>query len=219
MSSIETRAFHLALEPLRPPAEARDGTPGGRVVVGHAAVYESLSEDLGGFSELIRPGAFTDVLRDPHLDVTALFNHDPNYLLGRTTSGTLKLAEDSKGLAVRLALSDATYARDISTAMDRGDLCSMSFAFTVGVDVWRKAAGTTIREIVKFARLFDVSVVTTPAYPAAAATIRALAPARVLDARSLEDMRKQLAATAPMPPPVGWRHELLRRRMQLAQTS
>jgi uncharacterized protein len=216
-SPIESRSYHLDVEPSRPPTEARDGAPSGRVVYGHAAVYSSLSDDLGGFEELIRPGAFTEALRG-NPDVTALFNHDPNYLLGRTTSGTLKLADDSKGLAVKLTLSNASIARDVAIAMDRGDLCSMSFAFTVDVDVWRKLpSGAVIREIVKCGRLFDVSIVTSPAYPAATASIRGLEPARTIPPRSMEDFRRQLAAVPSIPPAAGWRTALLRRQLQLAE--
>ena len=132
---------------------------------GHAAVYNQLSEDLGGFQERILPGAFDDVLGN---DVRAFFNHDPNFILGRTSSGTLKLSTDKKGLNYSFDVPDTTAGRDLLVSMKRGDITQSSFAFQVEKDSWKDTSkGTEIRTIEKVSRLFDVSPVSIPAYPTA----------------------------------------------------
>lgn len=143
-------------------------------IVGHAAVFGQLSEDLGGFREQIQAGAFADVLTN---DVRALVNHDSNLILGRTKSGTLRLAEDSTGLAAEIAIPDTSFARDLVVSMGRGDVTQMSFAFTVDPEgeTWtRDGTGPWIRTITKVARLYDVSPVTYPAYPQTEAALRSL---------------------------------------------
>lgn len=142
---------------------------------GYAAVFNSLSDDLGGFREQITAGAFADAIgRD---DVRALVNHDPNLVLGRSRSGTLIMREDGNGLAVEIVPPDTQAARDLVALMERGDVSQMSFAFTVSKEdqAWeRSGSGPWIRTIRKVARLFDVSVVTYPAYPSTSAAMRAL---------------------------------------------
>ena len=137
------------------------------VVVGHAAVFNSLSEDLGGFREKIMPGAFDDVLKN---DVRAYFNHDPNYLLGRTSAGTLRLSVDEKGLRYELDVPNTTAGRDLKENLRLGNITQSSFAFTIGRDgdSWeRNEDGADIRIINKVNRLYDVSPVSLPAYPSA----------------------------------------------------
>ncbi len=142
---------------------------------GYAAVFNNLSDDLGGFREQITAGAFADAIgRD---DVRALVNHDPNLVLGRNRSGTLIMREDANGLAVEITPPDTQAARDLVALMERGDVSQMSFAFTVSKDdqSWeRTGTGPWIRTIRKVQRLFDVSVVTYPAYPSTSAAMRAL---------------------------------------------
>ena len=123
---IETRIFK--------PDEFRyekraDGT---RRIVGHAAVFNQWSEDLGGFREQIAPGAFAAALTQD--DVRALFNHDTNQVLGRNKAGTLTLLEDERGLLSEIILPDTQLARDLEVLMGRGDINQMSFAFTIGQD-------------------------------------------------------------------------------------
>lgn len=142
---------------------------------GYAAVFDSLSEDLGGFTERINAGAFAEAIRRD--DVRALINHDPNLVLGRNRSGTLTMREDGSGLAVEITPPDTQAARDLLALMERGDVSQMSFAFTVSKEdqSWeRSGEGPWIRTIRRVARLFDVSVVTYPAYPATSAAMRAL---------------------------------------------
>lgn len=136
---------------------------------GHAAVFDQFSEDLG-FREIIKRGAFKDVLTD---DVRFLFNHDPNLVLARTTSGTLELSEDPKGLLAKADVAPTSYAQDIRLLLDRGDISQMSFGFIVAEDDWVETDDEIVRTISKFAELFDVSVVTYPAYPQTDAQARA----------------------------------------------
>lgn len=142
-----------------------EGDDGNRVLVGYAATFNARSELIGGaFREEIAPGAFADVLGT---DVRALYNHDPSMVLARTTNGTLQLAEDEHGLRVAITLPRTSYADDLWTLVQRGDVNQMSFGFTVGKSgqEWRKDAGVAVRRVTKVSRLIDVSPVTYPAYP------------------------------------------------------
>ena len=117
---------------------------------------------MGGFKEIIAPGAFDDVLGD---DVRALINHDGNLILARTTSGTLQLSTDEMGLRYEFTIPETSYGKDLAVSMERGDITQSSFAFTVSDDSWETIDGEDVRTITKVARLFDVSPVTYPAYP------------------------------------------------------
>ena len=141
---------------------------------GYAAVFNSLSEDLGGFREQIAPGAFKRTLSPPHADVRALINHDPNLVLGRNKAGTLRMEEDSRGLRVDVDLPDTSYARDLRTLLERGDVSQMSFGFEKVRDAWDDGTEPPTRTLEEV-RLFDVSVVTFPAYPETSAEARAIA--------------------------------------------
>ena len=147
---------------------------GGTCIEGHAAVFDSWSETLGGifpFKEKVRKGAFSESIgRD---DIRALFNHDPNYVLGRNRAGTLELVEDDVGLRVRITPPDTSWARDIATSIRRGDISQMSIGFVVEDDEWSSKDGIDTRELKKV-RLFDVSPVTFPAYTATDVGVRAM---------------------------------------------
>ena len=138
----------------------------GSVIEGHAAVFDSWSETLGSifpFKEIVRKGAFNESIGKD--DIRALFNHDPNYVLGRNRAGTLELVEDEVGLKVRIMPPDTSWARDIQTSIRRGDITQMSIGFIVKEDKWSTDKEMDIREIKKV-QLFDVSPVTFPAYTA-----------------------------------------------------
>lgn len=144
------------------------------VISGYAAVFNVLSEDLGGFREQLSAGAFSGVLDN---DVRALINHDSNLVLGRNKAGTLALREDATGLLVDITPPDTQAGRDLLELMRRGDVTQMSFAFTVGREdqTWtRDGTGPWLRTIKRLQRLYDVSVVTYPAYPQTTAAVRAL---------------------------------------------
>jgi len=141
-------------------------------IVGYAAVFNSLSDDLGGFREKIDPGAFQESINNKD-DVRALFNHDSNYVLGRIKSNTLTLTEDGTGLRMENIPPDTQWAKDLQSSIDRGDIDQMSFGFRTISDRWEKKDEENIRTLEK-ASLFDVSVVTYPAYPETSVALRSM---------------------------------------------
>lgn len=141
----------------------------GKTVRGYAAVYNSDSEWMGGFYEQIATGAFDDVLDN---DVRAYFNHDENLLLGRVSSGTLRIGTDKRGLYYEVDLPNTTYANDLVELMKRGDVNQSSFAFLIDQDRWEQRDGKTYRIIEKVSRLLDVSPVSQPAYPDATSELK-----------------------------------------------
>tara|TARA_R110002050_G_scaffold160718_1_gene290106 strand:+ start:4953 stop:5858 length:906 start_codon:yes stop_codon:yes gene_type:complete len=189
--------------------ESRLDTKEGKdVVIGHAAVFNSLSEDLGGFREKIQPGAFDDVLKD---DTRAYFNHDPNLILGRTEAGTLRLSVDETGLRYELDVPDTTAGRDLKENMRLGNITQSSFAFTIGKDgdAWERAEnGADIRTIKKVKRLYDVSPVSLPAYPSA----NDLALAQRSNFMDKENKRKQQEKSYELNTLLNLKINLLKRR-------
>ena len=154
-----------------------DGEP--PKIVGYSAVFNKLSEPLGFFGETfqekIAPGAFKNALKKS--DTRALFNHDPNIILGRQSAGTLKLKEDEKGLFMEAVPPDTQYVRDVVlTPIERGDIKEQSFGFTVKTDQWEenKEKKTVIRTLIEIDTLFDVSPVTFPAYPDTSVALRSM---------------------------------------------
>ena len=117
-------------------------------IIGHASVFNSWSELLGGlfpFKEIVRKGAFKDTITKD--DIRALFNHDPNFVLGRNKAGTLELEEDDIGLKVRILLPNTQTAKDLAENIRRGDISQMSIGFIVEDDSWGTKDGLDIREI------------------------------------------------------------------------
>ncbi len=138
----------------------------GRTIVGYAAVYGAESEDLGGFTERIAPGAFAPVLGNA--DVRCLLNHDPNSVLGRTRSGTLRLTDEQRGLRFECDLPDSPLGQNVREAVKRGDVDGASFRFAVGQDAW----DGDVRTVTAIKELHDVTVATYGAYPAASVELR-----------------------------------------------
>ena len=134
---------------------------------GYAAVFNSLSEDMG-FREKVDPHAFDGTLND---DVRALWNHNSDAVLGRTKSGTLRLSVDAKGLKYEIDPPDTQAARDLMTSMKRGDVDSSSFGFVTNDDSWDYSTTPATRTLLNVS-LFDVSPVTYPAYSAATSEAR-----------------------------------------------
>lgn len=156
-AAIERRAF----TEIR--ADARS-----RRIEGYAATFGA-EADLGSFVETIAPGAFRAALSG---DILALYDHDMGKVLGRTKSGTLRLSEDSRGLAFDLLLPETQAGRDVLALAERNDLGGMSFGFTIpeGGEHWegRKRSLTNIG-------LREISVVSAwPAYPDTEIALRAL---------------------------------------------
>ena len=139
-----------------------DEESSGQQIAGHAAVFD-VETDIGDmFSEIVRPGAFQRAIRDSQ-DVRALFNHDENHVLGRTRNGTLRLAEDARGLAVEIDPPNTQTGRDVVELIRRGDVSQMSYAFVVKQERWtERSGGTPLREVLDL-DLYDVSPVTYPA--------------------------------------------------------
>lgn len=142
-----------------------------RHITGYAAVFNSLSEDLGGFREKIDPGAFKKTIGSD--DVRALWNHNDDYVLGRNKSGTLSLSEDAHGLKIDILPPDVQWARDLMVSIERGDVDKMSFGFRTVSDRWERQDDDEIRTLEEV-KLFDVSPVTFPAYPDTAVALRSL---------------------------------------------
>lgn len=174
-------------------AEKReDGKVG---IAGVSAVTNSLSEEIFGFREKIAPGAFDKALAVS--DIRGLYNHDPNMILGRVKSGTMRVWVDTDGL--RYEIPDLPASRsDVAEAITRGDVDGNSFSFTVDKDEWEyRDDGTIIRTITEIAELFDVGPVTYPAYPATSVSMRAKEMAKPEEKKrkaSTEEERLLLAA-------------------------
>jgi len=135
------------------------------ILTGHAAVFDSLSIDLGGFREIIAPGAFRRTIREGNQ--FAIHYHDYADLLGSTRSGTLKLSEDPRGLCFELAVPDTSLGRDVHTLVKRGDLLHMSFSFLVNGyagEKWRELSNGRLERTLLDVDLFEVSTVARPAY-------------------------------------------------------
>lgn len=163
-------------------------------IVGYGSVFDVLSEPMWGFREIIRPGAFDEVLGD---DVRGLFNHDANFVLGRTVAATMTLTVDERGLHYDIIAPETPTIRDLVIApMQRGDITQSSFAFRVapGGDNWYEDDdGVIIREITKVGRLYDVSPVTYPAYQAADSSVRSLTDWKESRARTLQAIHAKAA--------------------------
>lgn len=142
-----------------------------RFFEGYAFVHEVRS-DLGAFTEEISRGAADEVIMD---DVRGLFNHDPNIVLGRTKSGTMKLSVDERGLKyqIRFNPNDPDHVK-LMEKVKRGDIDQSSFGFIKKEDRWEMRDGKKHRTVLKLKRLIDVSPVTYAAYPDATVAMRSM---------------------------------------------
>jgi uncharacterized protein len=142
----------------------------GMTFTGYASVFNSPSEDLGGFIEYVAPGAFKRSLQSRN-EIKLLWNHDSGEPLASLRGGTLRLTEDSVGLRVEATLPNTTRGRDVAELLRTRVIDSMSFGFNVIKDSWSSDGRTRTLESV---RLSEVSVVSFPAYTATTATVRSL---------------------------------------------
>jgi len=165
---------------------------------GHAAVFNKWAQ-VGSFMERVRPGSFEETIKQD--DVRALFNHDPNYVLGRKSSGTLELEEDKKGLAVSMAPPGTQWASDLMVSINRGDISQMSFGFKVAEEKWetKEIDGEPMdhRTITKV-KLFDVSPVTFPAYTQTDVSIRSITDVAAEGRRIIEETRETEKLEVPV---------------------
>lgn len=168
LSKLETRIVEVDQFEVR---EDSDGMH----LEGYAALFDSRSENLGGFTESIKPGAFRSSLKARN-DIKLLWNHDTGAVLGSTRAGTMTLTEDERGLKVSADIANTSYGRDAAELVRRGDVTGFSFGFSMparGGDEWN-AEGT--ERVLKSVRLHEVSLVAFPAYPETngTATVRGL---------------------------------------------
>ena len=178
-----------------------DGSPDSAIVSGTAVVFNSDSNDLGGFIERMAPTAFDDFFesRDatkPDLDVVALWNHDGSQVLGRTPR-TLRLSKDERGVHFELELPRSREA--IAESIERGDVSACSFGFVVGKgnDSWSTdEQGRSLRTVNRVERFIEVSLVTHPAYPATSLEVARRSHDEFLASREALRSRAKATATA-----------------------
>ena len=183
--------------------EKRAESDESRMLVGHAALFD-LTTDIGnvkhwGWREKVARGAFSKSLARGD-DVRALFNHDPNIVLGRSKAGTLRLREDERGLAVEIDPPDTQAGRDLVTSVGRGDISQMSISFIARTEEWSKGEdGVETRTLVDV-DLLDVSPVTFPAFEeteiglrSEAASDLVVAPARAFAEAQRRKLKLRLA--------------------------
>lgn len=173
---------------------------GDMTVRGHAAVFDRLSLDLGGFRERMAPGAFTKAL-DANPDVHALWDHDTKLVLARTKNKTLELREDPIGLHFWAKVADTSYAKDLRLLMERGDVDQASFAFTVARDEWEIDANDNVtRTILEVDQLYDVTVTAQGAYPQTDTSVVKHIRSRITE--EIAEGRLPEAAADALPPTV-----------------
>lgn len=168
------------------PVKVRSRADGGKTIEGYGAVFYSGSDagteyelaNWGGYRilERIMPGAFDRAIREKD-DARGLFNHNPSFLLGRVSAGTMRLSVDERGLKYEIDVPDTQMGRDTVISIERGDLSGSSFAFTPRRTVWIEEQDRDIRQIEDL-ELFDTGPVTYPAYEATTTGVRSadLAP-------------------------------------------
>jgi HK97 family phage prohead protease len=181
-----SRVFQRHAAPVSPEAELRftevraTSTPSGNKIEGYAAVFNTRAQ-LPGFQEVIKPGAFSRAISQAD-DVVCLFNHNADLPLGRTTPGTLRLDEDSRGLHYVCDLPNTSYGRDAYESIKRGDIAGCSFGFIVDPDgqSWSNDTDENgnqyILRSITSVKLLDVSPVTYPCYKGTAVQARAVQP-------------------------------------------
>ena len=170
--------------------------PESRKVEGYAVVFNSESNNLGGFREIIEPTALEGVIEKS--DILCLLNHNEDKgVLARSKNGTgsLALVVDEKGLRYSFEAPNTNLGEELLEGLKRGDITTSSFAFRVGKDRWdKKADGTYIRTICNISELFDVSPVYRAAYDATSVSVdtRGLDEAKAEEKRDLEEYYTQL---------------------------
>ena len=166
MDNIEYRNFNLELR----------GEDESRHIEGYGSVFNSRSLDLGGFQEIIAPGAFDGVIE--RSDVKALLDHNAERgILARSRNGkgSLSLELDERGLKYSFDAPHTNLGDEVVEGLKRGDYSQSSFAFTVESDSWTKEEdGSYLRTINKIGNLYDVSIVANPAYTDTSVALRSL---------------------------------------------
>jgi uncharacterized protein len=179
--SIETRT-------LAAPLEAR-AVEGAQRVAGLAISYGGEAEIGDAFREVFAPGAFRGSLGD---DILALFGHDRNRVLGRTTAGTLRLREDERGVHFEIDLPDTTDGRDLAVSVARGDIRGTSFGFRAQRETWDDTTTPPTRTIHE-AILREISPTADPAYGDTTIAMRSLDKAREAERKAQAEHNRQQA--------------------------
>ena len=166
MDNLEIRSFNIELR----------NEPESRHIQGYGSVFNERSLDLGGFVEMIAPGAFDGVIE--RSDVKCYLDHNPEKgILARSRNGkgSLSLVVDEKGLRYEFDAPHTNLGDEVVEGLKRGDYSQSSFAFTVDDEVWTKEAdGSYLRTITKIGGLYDVSIVANPAYEGTSVALRSL---------------------------------------------
>lgn len=152
----------------------------GRKLFGYAARFNAPT-DLGGFSEIIKPGAFTRSLSSPDAKkIRAVYEHDGRSLLGRMGSGSLRLTEDAEGLAFEIDLPGTTLGNDLAVLVERGDVAGCSFGFIVAPngEQW----DGDVRSLIDV-DLHEITITANPAYDATSVQVRGKQPRGIYLAR------------------------------------
>jgi HK97 family phage prohead protease len=191
----ETRAAQREIRTQEINFEIRALDETGMRFSGYAAVFNEPSQDLGGFVEYIKPGAFARSLNTRNR-MMLLWNHDTSAPLASTRNGSLSLREDARGLFVEATLPDTNLGRDIAELVRSGTIDAMSFGFKVQKDSWNDAGNVRTLEDVS---LFEISLVSYPAYESTAGTVAvrnyvAVADKTEIDATVLADAMNNFEA-------------------------
>ena len=164
-----------------------------RTLTGYAVVWDSITTIGDYFVERIAKNAFTKALRN---DILALVNHDSGRVVGRTKSGTLRLAQDDHGLKVEIDVPDTTDGNDLWKLVERGDVSGMSFSFRATKQEWDESGDMSKRTVIE-AELYEVTATPIPAYPDTTLALRSLEGVRAEgEALRQEEERKQADAAA-----------------------
>jgi uncharacterized protein len=170
------------------------GTKSHPLIRGTAIVFNERSHDLGGFVEVIRPEAMRRTFSEG-IDLRAFFDHDPAKVLGRLSAGTLQVKESRYGLDIEIDPPTPTEPANLMQSIDRGDITGMSFGFRImpeGED-WKREGGQIVRYVTDM-RVFEVSVVSMPAYEPThvEVALRTLHAFREKSAPTLDQLQAQL---------------------------
>lgn len=194
MDGIERR--WLALEE----AELRVDEEGDKPKVsGYGILYGKRSQKLGGFFvEIINPGAASEAIKNA--DIRSLFNHSPDFVLGRTTAGTLELEETDRGVRYVAHPPDTSWARDLLVSIKRKDITGASFGFRVAQngDEWREEGKLTVRYVNKIELIQDIGPVTFPAYTQTSAQVRSAFAESGIDYDALAGLMTRARHNLPM---------------------
>jgi HK97 family phage prohead protease len=194
VSSENRKELRYAAKELR-----ASGSGSERKISGYAAKFGVLSDNLGGFREVLKPGCFTRTL-SLGADVRMLVDHEPSKILGRTKAGTLTLRQDNVGLHFDCTLPDTQIARDVHENIRIGNISDCSFGFYCVDEDFSEDPQRGLIRTVSDLDLFDCSVVTFPAYPNTEVNARSLWPEGkpvYLEPAAIETRCKKLGIHTP----------------------